>query len=143
MDLTGLAVMSGSPREFPRYAIEATVELSAPGFKATGRTANVSRGGLAATVVQALAPGESITVRLSLVFDEETFSEPLDLPARIVWCTPIADSYQIGAAFLSLSSDQRTYLGMFLRYLDEGSGHAYEDDAPSANSPDEEPDLFR
>ncbi|ACY15773.1 PilZ domain-containing protein [Haliangium ochraceum] len=116
--------MSGQSREFPRYAAEANVEMTAPTFTTSGRTSNVSRGGLAATVPRAMPPGENITVRLSLVFDEDTFSEPLDLPARVVWCTQLDDKYQLGIALLPLSSDQRTYFDMFLRYLEEGLAHS-------------------
>ncbi|WP_428261576.1 PilZ domain-containing protein [Haliangium sp.] len=130
--------MSGTPREFPRFAIEATVDFSAPGLNVTGRTSNVSRGGLAATVSEPIEPGTNVTVRLALVFEEDTFSEPLDLPARVVWCTQLGEVYQLGSAFLGLSSDQRGYLGMFLRYLEEGQAHA----RAAAKSAEAEPDLF-
>lgn len=131
--------MSGSAREFPRFALEATVELTARGFVARGRTANVSRGGLAATADRAIAPGEVVTVRMALVFDEDTFSEPLDLPVRVVWCTQLAEVYQLGVAFLALSSDQRTYLEMFLRYLEEGAMRHRDSSSPESNEPD---DIF-
>jgi hypothetical protein len=131
-----LVPMSGSAREFPRFALEATVELTARGFVAKGRTSNVSRGGLAATVDRAIAPGEVVTVRMALVFDEDTFSEPLDLPVRVVWCTQLAEVYQLGMAFLALSSDQRTYLEMFLRYLEEGAMRHRESSPPESDEPD-------
>lgn len=137
MDKAPRQSMTDSSREFPRFALEATVELSAPGLKATGRTANVSRGGLAANVDRAVPPGEVVTVRMSLVFDEDTFSEPLDLPARVVWCTQLAEHYQLGTAFLVLSADQRAYLDMFLRYLEEGAMRHRE-----ASQPEEHDDPF-
>jgi hypothetical protein len=130
--------MSGPAREYPRYALEATVELTARGFVARGRTSNVSRGGLAATVDRASLPGEVATIRMALVFDEDTFSEPLDLPVRVVWCTQLADVYQLGLAFLALSSDQRTYLEMFLRYLEEGAMRHRD----TSMSESDEPDIF-
>jgi len=128
--------ISGSTRQFPRFALEATVELTASGRIAKGRTSNVSRGGLAATVDRPVSPGELVTVRMALVFDEETFSEPLDLPARVVWCTQLSDVYQLGTAFLPLSADQRTYLEMFLRYLEEGALRSRE------GSSGGDPDIF-
>ena len=64
--------MTGPAREFPRFALEATVELTARGFVARGRTSNVSRGGLAATVDRAIAPGEVVTGRMALVFDKSS-----------------------------------------------------------------------
>lgn len=135
MELSSMIPMSGSARQFPRFALEATVELTASGFMAKGRTSNVSRGGLAATVDRGVSPGELVTVRMALVFDEDTFSEPLDLPARVVWCTQLSDVYQLGTAFLPLSADQRTYLEMFLRYLDEGALRSRERSSG-------EPDIF-
>lgn len=79
-------------------------------------------------------------MRLSLVFDEDTFSEPLDLPARIVWCTQLGKEFQVGTAFLPLNADQRSYLEMFLRYLEEGSGRREPDH--EVDSEDGESDLF-
>lgn len=128
--------MTGSAREFPRYALEATVELTARGFVARGRTSNVSRGGMAAAVDRAITPGEVVTVRMALVFDEDTFSEPLDLPVRVVWCTQLTDAYQLGMAFLPLSADQRTYLEMFLRYLEEGAMRHREAHPPESDDSD-------
>lgn len=136
MELSSMVPITGSARQFPRFALEATVELTASGRVANGRTSNVSRGGLAATVDRPVSPGELVTVRMALVFDEETFSEPLDLPARVVWCTQLSDVYQLGTAFLPLSADQRTYLEMFLRYLEEGALRSREEPGGS------EPDIF-
>ena len=128
--------MSGPSRVFPRFALEATVELTAHGSVATGRTSNVSRGGLAARVDRAIAPSEIVNARMVLVFDEDTFSEPLDLPVRVVWCTQIDADYQLGVAFLPMSSDQRTYLEMFLRYLDEGAMRHRASTMPEGDDPD-------
>jgi hypothetical protein len=36
----------------------------------------------------------------------------------VVWCTPIAGGYQIGAKFALLSRQQRAFLDMFLKFLD-------------------------
>lgn len=57
---------------------------------------------------------------MSLVFGEDSFSEPLVLPARVVWCTPIGDLFQLGASFMPLTTEQQSYLAMFLRYLEAG-----------------------
>lgn len=132
--------MTNSAREFPRFALEATVDFTGPGGKSSGRTGNISRGGLAAIVNRPLAPGDETMVRLSLVFDKDTFSEPLDLPARVVWCTQLGKEYQLGISFFPLKSDQRSYLDMFLRYLEEGQAMRDQEDAPEPE--DEEPDPF-
>lgn len=111
----------------PRYAIEASIEIRGPRGAITGRTKNISRGGLAAHVETPIDPGTEVELAISLVFDEETFSEPLSLPARVVWCTPLGErDHQLGTAFSRLSSEQAEFLAMFLRYLS---------DAQSASAP--------
>ncbi|MEM9490454.1 MAG: PilZ domain-containing protein [Myxococcota bacterium] len=120
-------------RHFPRYAVEVNVEFLSPSGSTFGHTRNVSRHGLSAEVSRPLPPGLKLHVRMSLVFGKDSFSEPLQLPVRIVWCTPIGDTFQIGMAFASMSNDQKGYLSMFLRYLDAGN------DSGSDPSIDEEP----
>lgn len=111
--------MPADHREYPRYALEAAVTIDAGGARCEGRTSNLSSGGLAAIVPTAVPAGSAVIVRLALIFDEDTFSEPLALPARVVWATQIGDSHQIGVQFAPLSDEDRSYLEMFLRYLEE------------------------
>ena len=117
--------MSQVPREHPRYAHETTVTLYArDGSVHRGRSDNLSRGGLCAVVDALPAPlatGVDVDVDIQLVFDEATHSEPLRLPARIVWCTPVDDAHQIGLAFRPLDAHRSDYLTMFLRFLDDGT----------------------
>lgn len=84
-----------------------------------GRTTNVSRGGLAADLPTALANGSEIECELQLVFDGDAQSEPLGMPARIVWCTAVEDVYQVGIAFKPMAAEKAQFLTMFLRYLDD------------------------
>jgi hypothetical protein len=121
-------------REHPRYAHEATITLHAPGRTITGRTSNVSRGGLCATFAEQIAVGTDIDIDLQLVFAEDQQSEPLRLPARIVWCTPIDDLHQLGVRFLPLADPTAADLTMFLRYL---GGQADDQPAAAARSIDE------
>lgn len=81
-----------------------------------GRTRNVSRGGVCADLAQAVAVGADLDLDLALVFDDAQ-SDPLRLPARVVWCTMVDDSYQIGIAFRPLTPGQAQLLDLFLRYL--------------------------
>jgi len=106
-------------RQHPRYAHEAAITLLTPGQEISGRTRNVSRGGLCATLPEELAIGTEIQIDIQLVFENEHRSEALRLPARIAWCTSIDDSHQIGAQFLPLDAETSEYLTMFLRYLDD------------------------
>jgi Tfp pilus assembly protein PilZ len=110
-----------SDRAFPRYALEAAVTLRHQEMAAAGRTRNMSRGGLCAQVSAALPAGAQITVEIALIFDDNNTSEQLELPARVVWSTPLDDAHQVGLGFLSLSSEQARYLDLFLRYLAEAS----------------------
>jgi len=113
--------MSRVERQFPRYAVEAEINLRAPGRHALrGRTANVSRGGVCVSIGAPFTVGETVDVELQLVFDEDSFSEPLALPARVVWCTDMGDVWQLGMGFRSLSAEQGRYVDLFLRYLHEG-----------------------
>ncbi len=113
--------MSGeNTRQSPRFAVEVAVSLRGE-VQASGRTSNVSSGGLCAIVDRPVPRGATIEVEMALVFSPESISEPLILPARVVWVTRLGpDSHQVGVAFLALAGHQRTYLDMFLRYLQQG-----------------------
>jgi hypothetical protein len=113
-----LTEVSRLEREHPRYAHEAAITLHARGRSISGRTCNVSRGGLCATLAEPIAAGTDIELDLQLVFDDDRQSEPLRLPARIVWCTAIDDHHQLGVRFLRLADAVAADLTMFLRYLD-------------------------
>lgn len=84
-----------------------------------GRTNNVSRGGLSAILADALPVGADVELDLVLVFEDDVQSEPLRLPARIVWCTPLDEAHQIGVAFRPLDAERTEYVTLFLRYLDD------------------------
>lgn len=113
--------MAQSSRRYPRFATEAAVELRVGDRVISGRSTNISRGGFCAVVGDMLKPGEQVVVSMALVFAEDTFSEPLELPARVVWCTPFADNeHQLGTSFLPLSEQQQKFLTLFLRYLEQG-----------------------
>ena len=51
---------SASDREHPRYAHEAVITLNAPGMAISGRTSNLSRGGLCATLSEQVPVGVTI-----------------------------------------------------------------------------------
>ena len=109
----------GVNRQYPRYALKAEIEIVAP-TAMKGRARNLSRGGLCADFPAQVAAGTEVELRLWLVFDTDTFSEPLEVPARVVWCTGVGDHFQVGAQWGTLDSEQVSYLEMFLRFLEEG-----------------------
>ena len=105
-------------RQHPRYAHEAAITLLVRGKAIQGRTQNVSRGGLCADLAEPIPIGTDLQVKLQLVFEDESQSEPLQVPARVVWCTPLDDGHQVGLVFRPLNAELQKYLGMFLRFLD-------------------------
>jgi hypothetical protein len=115
--------MSRPERQFPRFALAAEVEIRphGGGTARRGRTSNLSRGGICALVDAAIPSGRTVDVKISLVFAEGGFSEPLTLAARVVWCTHLGDDHQVGLSFQSVLPGQREYLELFLRFLEDGA----------------------
>ena len=111
--------MGHTDREHPRYAHEAVVTVHVGGKSHQGRTTNVSRGGAAADLPVAIPNGIEVEVDLQLVFEDDAQSEPLRVPARVVWCTAVEDVYQVGLAFKPMTAERAKFLTMFLRYLDD------------------------
>jgi hypothetical protein len=111
--------LSPEPRRHPRYAVDvdATLVLS-DSRRLKVRTRDLSRTGLCLIAGEAVAPGAVAAVDLVLSFGNNAFSEPLVLPARVVWCTPIGDAFQLGAMFDEVTEEQDGFLEMFLHFLD-------------------------
>jgi c-di-GMP-binding flagellar brake protein YcgR len=107
-------------REHPRYAHEAAVAFRAADQTFSGRTANLSRGGLCATLTESLTVGVHVEVDIQLVFADQRQSEPLRLRGLVVWCTAVNDGNQVGVRFQGIDGEKAEDLTMFLRYLDEG-----------------------
>jgi hypothetical protein len=93
----------------------------------SARTRDLSRGGICFILPTPLKTGIHFTVELTLVFDENTFSEPLPLAGKVVWCTPVEDGYQIGASFFTLDDTTQEYLKMFLNFLSNAEDEAEHD----------------
>ncbi|HEX4449568.1 MAG TPA: PilZ domain-containing protein [Kofleriaceae bacterium] len=106
-------------RAHPRYAHEAAVTFFVGSAQQTGRTKNLSSGGLCADLPEPIAAGTDVEVSVALVFADDAQSEALRLPARVAWCTPLDEGHQVGLAFRPLSAELTQYLGVFLRYLDD------------------------
>ena len=113
--------MSGADKRVSaRFAVALSAELETrSGRIHRGIARNLSRGGICLETIDALAAGDEVVVRVRLVFDEDRTSEPLELPARVVWCTSLGDAQQVGTQFRPLSPERATYLDMFLRYLEQ------------------------
>jgi hypothetical protein len=135
-------------RKHPRYAVDVEATLYLPGGPLLkGRTRDLSRTGICLITVEDVPAGLPVQLDLVLSFGENSFSEPLTLGARVVWCTNIAGSYQVGAMFDDLSEEQDGFLDMFLHFLDgtlspKGVPVSPMDDEEEP-SPDEKDDPFR
>ncbi len=118
----------------PRFAIDAQIVIQSPEGTAitSGRATNLSRGGLCAQVGQLLDRGARVDASIALVFTADSISEPLGLPARVVWCTSMGAVHQVGLQFLPLGKELTHYLDMFIRFLaGRDDGDDASDDAPA------------
>jgi len=109
--------VGSTDRQHPRYAADVGIKFYVGQQVTEGRTRNVSRGGLCADLANALPTGKDVEIDMILVFEDKSQSEPLRLPARIVWCTPLEDAYQVGVSFRPLDKQRAEYLTLFLKYL--------------------------
>lgn len=105
-------------RQHPRYAHEAAVAFHLPTGLLEGRTRNLSRGGLCANLADPLPVGSDCDVSIALVFEDNVLSQPLRLPARIVWCTELDDAHHVGVAFRPLDATLQDHLAIYLSHLD-------------------------
>jgi hypothetical protein len=136
------------PRRHPRYAVDvdATLTLS-DGRRLQTRTRDLSRNGVCLIATETVPPGLSASVSLVLSFGNNAFSEPLVMAARVVWCTRIAESFQVGAMFDEVTQEQDGFLEMFLHFLDgtlTPSGvKMVEEDAADSSSAEDKDNPFR
>jgi len=133
-------------RRHPRFAcdLEALIVMGEMRNKARG--VDISRGGMCLATDRALLVPAEVQVQLTLIFGSNSFSEPLSLPAKLVWCTKMPDGYQVGCMFHALSPEQAQYLSMFLRFLrgevladGDPNAVAEEDGEEDETDPDAEP----
>jgi hypothetical protein len=136
------------PRRHPRYAVDVDATLALDdGRRLKMRTRDLSRNGVCLIAGESVTPGVMAAVDLVLSFGNNAFSEPLVLPARVVWCTKIGDAFQLGAMFDEVSEEQDGFLEMFLHFLDgtiTPSGVQMGEDEPAATpGPDDKDNPFR
>jgi hypothetical protein len=130
-------------RRHPRYAVdvEANVVLSG-GRRLSARTRDLSRSGICVITGEPLPMGNMLTVDLVLAFGGDAFSEPLTLEARVVWCSNLGGTFQVGAMFDDLTEQQDGFLEMFLQYLQGGSSPRDDDDDEDARDRPDKDDPF-
>jgi hypothetical protein len=137
------------PRRHPRYAVDVEATLALPdGRRLKVRTRDLSRMGVCLIAGESVAPGAMASVDLVLSFGNNAFSEPLVLPARVVWCTKIGDAFQLGAMFDEVTEEQDGFLEMFLHFLDgtimpSGVQLVEEEPAAATSDPEDKDNPFR
>jgi hypothetical protein len=101
-----------------RYVVDVDATIHLPEGDVKARTRDVSRNGICLVATQAMPVGALVGIELVLSFGNNSFSEPLNLSGRLVWCTNLSGSFQVGAMFEDVTDQQDQFLEMFLQYLD-------------------------
>ena len=109
--------MTNERRQHPRYAIEIAARVHCDERLFEVRTRDLSRSGLCFVAAEPICVGTPITVEAALKFSANAFSEALPLQARVMWCTPMHDGFQVGVAFGRLPQQTAEYLDLFLKYV--------------------------
>lgn len=115
--LVAVRSVSNPERQHPRYAAEVDIKFYLGTQVCEGKTRNMSRGGLCADIEPALPIGKDLEIDIVLRFDDNSKSEPLRLPVRIVWCTALEGGHQIGVSFRPMDKRRAEFLTLFLSYL--------------------------
>lgn len=122
--------MIQKPRRERRYQVEVEATLSLGGRRQKVRTRDLSRNGICVIAAEPVPAGSTGQIELVLSFGEGSFSEPLTLETRIVWCTHLEESYQVGAMFEEMTEVQDGFVDVFLQYLDGTLSPADDSDDP-------------
>jgi hypothetical protein len=139
-------------RRHRRFAVDVEAVVHGPSGTVSARTRDVSRSGICLITSTPFSGSQLVVVELVLAFGNNAFSEPLHVDARVVWCTPIGQAFQVGAMFSELSDENREFLDMFLRYLDgslaptgqeNGSESEADEEGEDTPPPDVKDDPFR
>ncbi len=104
-------------RQHPRFPIELHSALRLGDEDINAPTRDIGRGGICLTLDRPITPGEVVPLELSMALGTGPFSEALEVPARVVWCTRLGADHQLGLAFDDLTNRQIGELEMFLRFL--------------------------
>src|SRR5690349_3120053 len=94
-------------RRHPRFVCDLQAQVtSSGGASGQAKAADISRGGICLWIARAFPVGSEIDLSLTLVLAHNAFSEPLELRASVIWCTPVESEHQLGCKFVALTSQQ-------------------------------------
>jgi hypothetical protein len=131
-------------RQFPRFAVDLKVAVSAGPKRLQARTRDISRSGICLVSQQAIPLETVIQVQLVLTFDAGGLSEPLIVAGRVVWCTGLFGAFQIGVMFVCVDAERERHLEMFIGLLDGTLNHGRPlDDDEDTDRPSDPDDPFR
>ena len=104
-------------RAHVRFQVAVAAEIIRDGETLTAETRDISAGGVAVLLAQALPEGETIELMLILTQDgiEDASEEPFEARAHVMWSAPTEDGpTMIGLRFANLPPAQRQRLERFL-----------------------------
>jgi len=131
-------------RQFPRFAVDLKVAVSAGSKRLQARTRDISRSGICLISQHAIPLETVIQVQLVLAFDAGGLSEPLAVAGRVVWCTGLFGAFQLGVMFVSVDAERERHLEMFIGLLDGTLNHGRPlDDDEDTDRPFDPDDPFR
>ncbi|MCG8556413.1 MAG: PilZ domain-containing protein [Proteobacteria bacterium] len=113
--------MTTSRRKHARYAVALTAEIDAGAQTLGGTTHNVSMGGAAVIVPQAVVDGTHVRLTLIMTGDgvEDPEEDPLITDARVIWTAERDDGQTtVGLRFVEMAAGQSAHLGRFLEAID-------------------------
>ena len=110
--------MTTGTRGQPRYSLDVDCTIMALGTTLRARTNNLSRTGVSCMVRQMLAPGTELVIEMALAFGGEEYSEPIRLPATVMWCSKVGAAWQLGARFEEAKPPMGELLEVFLQFLE-------------------------
>lgn len=129
-------------RQFPRYPVDLKVTVSSKERQLAARTRDISRSGVCLVAPQPIPLQTRIEIRMVLTFAAGGHSEPLVLPGRVVWCTALFGSYQIGVMFSDLDRERARQLQILVAILEGAPSDPSDDEDTDRHSVDPD-DPFR
>jgi c-di-GMP-binding flagellar brake protein YcgR len=110
-------------REHTRFGLALYAEVEVDGDLLSGETRDVSEGGVAVILAQALNEGSSIALSLILTEDgiEDADEEPFQTEAKVIWAAPTEDGQaMMGLRFIEVAPAEEQRLERFLAALGQG-----------------------
>lgn len=110
-------------RRATRFSVELSAEIYTQHGVVPANTRNLSNNGVCLDTKNQLEEGGVVGVSLFLTSDgiEDPDREPLNVKARVIWCTENdGEGYSAGARFDSLTKEQESLLSQYLEALGGG-----------------------